>query len=93
MSGEYITKSQVRDILARHYPYANLREETAMHHVNADIKALPAADVVPWAFLERYADYFCAVVSMPEFVREAKQFYASTNLAMEGGIIENTMEG
>lgn len=43
---EYITKEQVRDILARHYPYANLREETAMFHVNKDIKALPAADVV-----------------------------------------------
>jgi len=43
---EYITKSQVRDIMAAHYPYATLREETAMHHINEDIKALPAADVV-----------------------------------------------
>jgi len=43
---EYITKEQVRDIMAAHYPYANLREETAMHHINEDIKALPAADVV-----------------------------------------------
>jgi hypothetical protein len=43
---EYITKSQVRDIMAAHYPYATLREEHAMHHINEDIKALPAADVV-----------------------------------------------
>ena len=43
---EYITKSQVRDIMAKHYPSANLREETAMHHITEDIKALPAADVV-----------------------------------------------
>ena len=52
------------------------------------IEELPAADVVPWEWLERYADYFCAGVSMPEFVREAKMFYASTNEAMQGGVID-----
>lgn len=49
-------------------------------------KILPTADVVPWEFLERYADYFCAAVSMPEFVREAKAFYKDTCRAMDGGV-------
>lgn len=52
------------------------------------IASVPAADVVPWEWLERYADYFCAGVSMPEFVREAKMFYESTNEAMQGGVID-----
>ena len=43
---EYITKSQVRDIMAAHYPYATLREETAMFHINKELMALPAAAVV-----------------------------------------------
>lgn len=49
---------------------------------------VPAADVVPWEWLKRYADYFCAGVSMPEFVREAKMFYEGTNEAMNGGVID-----
>ena len=53
----------------------------------AMIEEAPAEDVVSWEFLERYADYFCAIVSMPEFIREAKAFYASTKNAMEGGHI------
>lgn len=48
---------------------------------------MPADDVVPWEFLERYADWFCALVSYPEFIREAKAFYKSTQAAMEGGNI------
>ena len=52
------------------------------------IENLPAADVVPWEWLERYADYFCVEVSMPEFVREAKMFYESSNKAMQGGVID-----
>lgn len=47
----------------------------------------PDADVVPWEFLERYADWFCAQVSYPEFVREAKGFYENTTRAMDGGTI------
>lgn len=35
----------------------------------------PTVDAVPWEFLERYAEWFCATVSFPEFIREAKQFY------------------
>ena len=49
------------------------------------IADIPAADVVTWSFLERYADFFCAVVSMPEFVREAKAFYLSTCQTQDGG--------
>lgn len=51
------------------------------------VDAQPAADVVPWEFLERYADWFCAQVSYPEFVREAKGFYENTTRAMDGGTI------
>ena len=51
-----------------------------------EINKVPAADVVPWEFLERYADYFCAVVSMPEFVREAKAFYKDTYRVMANTI-------
>lgn len=40
------------------------------------INALPTLDVVPWEFLERYADHFCAMVPYPEFIREAKLMYA-----------------
>lgn len=53
---EYITKEQVRDIMAAHYPYATLREETAMHHINEDLKALPAADVVEVVHGEWFAE-------------------------------------
>ena len=45
-----------------------------------ELKAIQAADVVPWEWLERYADYFCAGVSIPEFVRKAKMvFYKEIN--------------
>jgi hypothetical protein len=56
--------------------------------IESAMNDIPAADVVPWEWLERYADYFCAGVSMPEFVREAKMFYESTNKAMQGGVID-----
>jgi len=52
-----------------------------------EIERLPDGDVVQWEFLERYADWFCADVSMPQFVREAKQFYQDSNRAMTGGHI------
>ena len=59
------------------------------HEILDDMfSAIPAADVVPWEWLERYADYFYAGVSMPEFIREAKMFYESTNEAMQGGVID-----
>lgn len=45
----------------------------------------PTVDAVPWEFLERYADWFCASVSFPEFIREAKEFYKSTVAASDGG--------
>lgn len=51
------------------------------------ILAIPAADVVPWEWLERYADWFCANVSYPEFIGEAKRFYEASLKAMEGGHI------
>lgn len=56
-------------------------------YVEEMIDSVPAADVVPWEVLIRYANYFCATVSMPEFVREAKMFYDSTKAAMDGGDI------
>lgn len=53
-----------------------------------DLKCLQPADVVPWSFLERYADWFCALVQYPEFIREAKRFYKDSVGAMEGGEID-----
>lgn len=49
------------------------------------IGATPTADVVPWEWLERYADCFFAEVSIPEFVREAKMLFHN---AMQGGVID-----
>lgn len=51
------------------------------------IMALPPADVVSWAYLERYAEWFCADVSFPEFVREAKAFLGASGGFQEGGEI------
>ena len=39
------------------------------------VACTPNVDVVPWEVLARYADHFCALVSYPEFIREAKAFY------------------
>ena len=47
----------------------------------------PTVDAVPWEFLERYADWFCASVSFPQFIKEAKAFYKSSVAAMDGFII------
>lgn len=47
-----------------------------------------ATDAIPCEVLERYADWFCAGVPYPEFVREARQFYESTYRAMDGGVID-----
>ncbi len=44
-------------------------------------------DAVPWEQLERYAEWFCAQVSYPEFIREAKAFCESTIAGMKGGNI------
>jgi len=49
----------------------------------------PIIDAVPWEFLERYAEWFCAMVSFPEFIREAKQFYLDSCNAMKGGAISD----
>lgn len=84
---DYIRRSDVKDVLTRRYAESSDWSQKLLHWINQDIKAIPAAEVVPWEFLERYADYFCAVVSMPEFIREAKDFYRSTLAAMEGGRI------
>lgn len=54
-------------------------EEVAMRNQwemdKTAIEAVEPEDVVPWSVLERYADWFCAMVSYPEFIREAKMFY------------------
>lgn len=54
-------------------------EEAAMRNQwemdKVAIEAVEPEDVVPWSVLERYADWFCAMVSYPEFIREAKMFY------------------
>lgn len=77
---DYISREAAIKAAKCHYPKAN--------EMIAGIILVPAADVVPWEWLKRYADYFCAGVSMPEFVREAKMFYEGTNEAMKGGVID-----
>ena len=42
-------------------------------------KWIPCEEVVPWAFLERYADWFCGSCSHAEFVRMAKLFWEREN--------------
>lgn len=76
---EYIDRQAAIEIASGYCHPANIAAELAK---------LPAADVVPWETLMRYANYFRALVSMPEFVREAKMFYDSTKAAMDGGNIE-----
>lgn len=58
-------------------------KDAAIHAVERQ----PTVDAVPWEFLERYADWFCASVSFPEFIKEAKAFYNSSVSAMNGGVI------
>ena len=48
-----------------------------------DIIYAPTTEVVPWAFLERYAEFFCADVPYTEFVREAKLFWEGENCERE----------
>ena len=64
------------------YSTHDLNDSVENRIMQGEIKGLPpvspSVDVVPWSFLERYAEHFCAVVSMPEFIREAKMFYADT---------------
>ena len=59
-----------------------------MNAVEESIKVMPTAPVIPYENLRRYADWFCAQVSYPEFVREAIQFYEDSSGAMEGGTYE-----
>ena len=82
METEYIEKqAAISEILGQppeaHYPtwYAE------------QIKAIPPADVVSWAYLERYAEWFCADVSFPEFIREAKAFLKASGGFQEGNEI------
>lgn len=43
---EYVTKEQVREVMAKYYENANLRQDHFLRRVYQEIKALPAADVV-----------------------------------------------
>lgn len=56
-------------------------------HFKTLIDEQPTVDAVPWEFLERYADWFCASASFPKFIREAKAFYKSSVAAMDGFVI------
>ena len=65
------------------------KEADGLRTAYADIAACcKPIDAVPWDFLERYAVWFCADVSFPEFIREAKSFYKSKQAAMNGGTYE-----
>ena len=84
---EYITKDAVISLFEKWsdgYAYIEIPVQDAIRQVSA----IQPADVVPWSFLERYADWFCALVPYPEFIREAKRFYLDSIGAMEGGVID-----
>lgn len=81
-----VTGAKLPDVSASGLPIANGKRSVT--DCVRRLKEIPAADVVPWETLMRYANYFCAAVSMPEFVREAKMFYDSTKASMDGGNIE-----
>jgi len=91
---EYINKEKTIDALKAYFSDEK-RTETEYgaywHHVHVIdcIDSMKSEDVVPWEVLERYADWFCALVPYPEFIREAKAFYKSTINAMEGGNISD----
>ena len=78
---DYIDRHALLDALIR------FGDELDAGKLREVISYFPAAEVVPWEKLRRYADYFCAYVSYPEFIREAKMFYDSTKAAMDGGNI------
>jgi len=44
---EYVTKRSVQDLLAKYYATANIKQDHVLRHLNMDLKALPAEDVVP----------------------------------------------
>lgn len=93
MNPEYIDKQaaikELCETYEHEYPTASgAFDEYATRIVPNVLRNLPPADVVPWSFLERYADWFCALVQYPEFIREAKRFYLDSIGAMEGGVID-----
>ena len=87
LMAEYITKDAVISLFEKWsdgYAYIEMPVQDAIRQVSA----IPPADVVPWSFLERYADWLYALVQYPEFIREAKRFYLDSTVAMEGGNID-----
>ena len=69
MSEEYITKTQVRELMERYYENANLRQDHFLRSVFRDIKALPAADVAPVVRCKdcKYSDTFSDECEPTEF--------------------------
>ena len=82
---DYISRDYTVENM-ENYPWDTEHDKNAAIHLVREL--VPAADVVPWEWLKLYADYFCAGVSIPEFVGEAKMFYEGTNEAMKGVVID-----
>ncbi len=76
------------DAMKNHYSWWGDTEQRRTFDAIADVQPT-VTDVVPWEALMRYADLFCALGPYTEFVRAARQFYESTNSAMDGGHIED----
>lgn len=53
--------------------------EGAIDDLIVQLEFTPTTEVVPWAFLERYAEWFCGSCSHAEFVRMAKLFWEREN--------------
>ena len=87
---EYIereaAKKFIDDCLLREEKLQSVEKETLLA-VKRWIDAVPPADVVSLAYLERYANLFCAIVTFPEFIREAKAFLKAFGGFQEGGNI------
>lgn len=83
---EYIEKQAAIEVFTPQC--GDWSEAWSAEEIKAKLETIAPAEVVPWSFLERYADWFCALVQYPEFIREAKRFYLDSIGATEGGGID-----
>lgn len=84
---EYIDKQVAIDAVHGEFDECLVWDTSGLETANVVENVLgiiPPADVVSWAYLERYAEWFCADVSFPEFIREAKAFLNATGGFQEG---------
>jgi hypothetical protein len=87
---EYIEKQVAIDAVHGEFDECLVWDTSGLETANVVenvLDTLPPADVVSWAYLERYAEWFCADVTFPEFIREAKAFLKASCGFQEGNEI------